>query len=79
MKTSYEKRDWIPVPNHWPKRHNACNQPCDFIRGHCACGAAHKLEEEWVKIGMVKYGFYDFIVGYSMPDFIFNKEKDNGK
>jgi len=79
MKILYEKKDLIPAPDHWPNRYNACTDPCDMIKGPCVCGAWHNLEEEWVKFGMVKYGFYDFIVGYSMPDFIFNKEEDNGK
>ena len=78
MKIVYEKSDWIPVPSHWLRRYNAYNEPCDFIRGHCACGGAHNLEEEWVKFGIIKYGFYDFIVGYSIPDFGFNKEINNG-
>ena len=79
MKRIYEKGDWITVPNHWPNRHNACNEPCDFIRGHCACGGAHNLEEEWVKLGMIKYGFYDFIVGYTIPAFVFNGNINNEK
>ncbi len=75
MKTSYEKGDWIPVPQHWTRRYSDSNDPCDFIRGSCACGSAHNLEEEWVNLGMIKYGFYDFIVGYSIPDFDLFKRK----
>jgi hypothetical protein len=46
--------DLMGWPEHWPKYHNACNEPCDMISGPCACGAWHKLDE-WV-LYIAKYG-----------------------
>jgi hypothetical protein len=37
-------------PDEWTDRHhNACNEPCDFLVGPCACGAWHTADEQWVK------------------------------
>lgn len=44
------------VPEHWPKRYNANTDPCDFIQGPCACGAWHFIDEEWVIVGLQKFG-----------------------
>lgn len=44
------------VPPHWPKRHNACTDPCDVISGPCACGAWHNLDEPWVEELTSRYG-----------------------
>ena len=42
--------DLVPWPDDWPDRHyNACNEPCDFLIGPCACGAWHDETENWVR------------------------------
>lgn len=38
----------IPMPPNWPARYNGCTEPCDMLRGPCACGAYHHLNEPWV-------------------------------
>lgn len=47
---------YVGVPKHWPKRYNACTDPCDVIKGPCCCGAWHFLGEKWVKQHMKRYG-----------------------
>jgi hypothetical protein len=40
----------VPWPDDWFDYHyNACNEPCDFLVGPCACGATHLASEEWVR------------------------------
>ncbi len=36
------------TPDHWPKRYNACTDPCDMLDGPCACGAWHS-EDDWLR------------------------------
>lgn len=43
-------------PDEWTDRHhNACNDPCDMLRGPCACGAWHDEDEEWVQRALEHY------------------------
>lgn len=46
----------ITYPDHWPKRHNSCLEPCDVIEGPCVCGAWHYEDDNWVKSFISKYG-----------------------
>lgn len=44
-------------PDNWTlRRYNACNEPCDFLIGPCACGAMHHADEEWVQRALEHYG-----------------------
>lgn len=36
-------------PEGWPELHNACNEPCDMLRGPCACGAWHEGDDQAAK------------------------------
>jgi hypothetical protein len=37
-------------PDDWfDYRYNACNKPCDMLIGPCACGAWHKIKEDWIQ------------------------------
>lgn len=46
----------VPWPSDWTDRHfNACNEPCDFLIGPCACGAWHDEAEPWVQALLVKH------------------------
>jgi len=40
---------FLPIPKHCPNHFNACSTPCDAMRGPCACGATHSLDEHWIK------------------------------
>lgn len=42
------------IPDHWPKRYNACTDPCDTLDGPCACSAWHD-EGDWVQM-IAEYG-----------------------
>lgn len=46
----------IRYPDHWPKRYNACTDPCDIIDGPCACGTWHGMDDDWVKNMIAVYG-----------------------
>ena len=47
----------IPVPAHWPVRFAAhYNEPCDMVKGPCACGAWHDPYEAWVQDMVKQYG-----------------------
>lgn len=35
----------IGYPDDMPPRYNACAQPCDMLRGPCACGAWHEPQD----------------------------------
>lgn len=36
-------------PEKWPKLHNASHEPCDMLRGPCACGAWHRGDDQAMK------------------------------
>lgn len=46
----------LGYPDHWPKRYNACTDPCDMLEGPCACGAWHRRDEGWVQHMIVQHG-----------------------
>ncbi len=48
-----------PWPDHWPKYHNACNEPCDILIGPCACGATHTRNEFIVIVDRLYRGNHD--------------------
>ena len=52
-----EMGDIMRYPDHWPKRYNACSEPCDVIDGPCCCGAWHSVFDFQAMI--VAYGFED--------------------
>lgn len=43
-------------PDHWPKRYNACTEPCDMLEGICACGSWHDRWEDWAQEMIATYG-----------------------
>ena len=46
----------VPWPDSWTdRRYNACNEPCDFLVGPCACGGWHDEREQWVKDVLKKH------------------------
>ncbi len=47
---------FIMCPDHWPKRYNAYNEPCDMLEGLCVCGAWHNQNEDWAKIMIELHG-----------------------
>jgi len=57
MKTMPQRTfDMTVYPSHWPKRHNACTEPCDMLEGPCACGAWHNKDEGWARSMATRYG-----------------------
>jgi hypothetical protein len=44
-----EVNGYVPWPKNWLDRHYNGNEPCDTLRGPCACGAFHQTDEDWVQ------------------------------
>ena len=53
------KNSFAGVPDHWPDRHNVNMEPCDMIDGPCVCGGWHSRDEEWVKVGIARFGLQE--------------------
>lgn len=75
-----EMGDIMRYPDHWPKKYNACSEPCDVIDGPCCCGAWHCVEEDWVQSMIVAYGAEILILlRWTKNDSTFTVEKNQRK
>lgn len=52
---------WCMWIDGWPRRYNACTEPCDMLVGPCCCGAWHTVKDanDWIAAELAKRNGHD--------------------